>query len=267
MTSQLQRWPAAVCCFAVLSAISCGMRTTSGSTEVFAQIQYEIEITPDEQARAQTPKELQKVATEIIRGRITDSGVAHTIEEMGENRLRVMIRNSPASIVGELRQAVTIFGPPQFRLVHPESPLTAEQRPSTIPGYEATMTEFGDSLTQCIWLKRQAELTGTAIQKADCEKVSADNYQVVIQFTPTGSAKFRELTRRLAIDSTDHGQVWRLAVISRGKVISMPKIFEEISDGRAVISGKFTEREALELSNHLNDPIDFSTRIVSETIK
>ena len=67
---------------------------------------------------------------------------------------------------------------------------------------------------------------------------------VALEFTKEGAALFEELTKR------NVGKP--VAIVLDGKIISAPKVEEVITGGQAVIRGKFSLKEAKELSIQLN---------------
>ena len=102
--------------------------------------------------------------------------------------------------------------------------------------------EPGEGLTEVIedgsgrriWLHEEAELSNEHIASA---RVPQDNLQVVdIALTEEGARRFATLTR-------EHSGK-RLAILLDGKMISAPVIREEITGGRAVLSGNFSPGEA-----------------------
>jgi len=64
----------------------------------------------------------------------------------------------------------------------------------------------------------------------------ADGFSVGFLLTEEGALKLARLTK------SNVGKL--IAVMIDGRVMSVPKIMAEITGGRAVISGKFTEGEA-----------------------
>jgi SecD/SecF fusion protein len=81
-------------------------------------------------------------------------------------------------------------------------------------------------------------------QKWTCGRRSP---QIEIIFTDTGKQRFAEVTREC------RGK--RLAIIVGGQLYSVPKILTEIADGRAQISGHFSELEARDLAAKITEPL------------
>jgi len=79
----------------------------------------------------------------------------------------------------------------------------------------------------------------------DLEEVSVslsddeENYMLLFSFSESGAEKWASMTR------LNKGR--DIAILFNGKVISAPRVQEEIKDGKCAISGKFTESEINEL--------------------
>ena len=82
-----------------------------------------------------------------------------------------------------------------------------------------------------------AELTRAEVQ---ADPNSPGNWQVAIEFTPTGTRIFGEVTEQ------NVGK--HLAIILDGNVYSAPRMNERIPGGRAVITGQFTVDDARDLA-------------------
>lgn len=87
----------------------------------------------------------------------------------------------------------------------------------------------------------QEDLAELSISKEGTE----DNYSLLISFSESGSEKWASMTRL---------NVGRdIAILFDGKVISAPRLREEIKGGKCSISGKFTESEIKELKAALEN--------------
>ncbi len=69
-----------------------------------------------------------------------------------------------------------------------------------------------------------------------------------MQFNDEGAEAFAEVTARMAQTSQITGEDQRLAIVLDGEVASAPRVLEEIPDGRAEITGRFTQDEAKNLA-------------------
>ena len=78
---------------------------------------------------------------------------------------------------------------------------------------------------------------------------------------------FADLTGRIARESneiaseTGRQRPGQLAIVLDGKLYSAPTVRERIGGGSAVISGTFSQREAVELSNVLNNPLSVELEV------
>ncbi len=140
--------------------------------------------------------------------------------------------------ITDINQAVALIGKtPQleFRLLRPEAKnLTAEEI------QKKTVDE----------VFAPTGLDGRYLKNAQLQFTTSGNGQiagqpiVAIEFNPEGRDLFAKITRE------NKGNV--LAIFLDGVVISSPVIREEITDGKAVISGGFTPDEAKSLVRDLN---------------
>lgn len=89
------------------------------------------------------------------------------------------------------------------------------------------------------------ELTGKYLDRADLQfDQNTGNPLVSLTFNSEGKALFAKMTKE------NTGKI--LAIFLDGKVLSTPVIREEIKDGKAQISGRFTPAEAKQLVQDLN---------------
>jgi preprotein translocase subunit SecD len=86
-----------------------------------------------------------------------------------------------------------------------------------------------------VWISPEAALTNVDIARA-WPQPDADGFTVGFMLTEEGSLKLARLTKSHIGEN--------VAVMIDGRVMSAPKITAEITGGRAVINGTFTEEEA-----------------------
>jgi preprotein translocase subunit SecD len=92
-----------------------------------------------------------------------------------------------------------------------------------------------------------SRLDGDGVQRAaaQLDKQFASGWQVELEFTTSGSAKFADVTQDLATQQSPNNQ---FAITLDGSVISAPAVREAITGGKAVISGNFTQKSATNLA-------------------
>jgi len=86
-------------------------------------------------------------------------------------------------------------------------------------------------------------------------------FKILLRFTKEGGKQFADITRAIADEGKRAGHLGQLAIVLDGKLYSAPTVREEIPSGSAEISGSFTQREAIELANVLNNPLDLPLEI------
>jgi preprotein translocase subunit SecD len=86
-----------------------------------------------------------------------------------------------------------------------------------------------------VWISPEAALTNADIARA-WPQLDAGGFCVGFQLTEEGSLKLARLTKSHIGEN--------VAIMVDGRVMSAPKIMAEITGGRAMINGKFTEEEA-----------------------
>ena len=217
-----------------------------------------------EGAAARTEK-LQK-AIEIIGNRINGLGVAEPlIRPIGDNRIEVQLagistKDNPA-VVDNLKKPARL----EFRLVHPTLSPETTSAGNVPPGYETLLLEQesrnGQSATSELFVKRLPEATGEIISNAFPSMDEFGRFRILLRFTKDGSKRFADVTRAIAQENQRTGREGRLAIVLDGKLYSAPSVKAEIPNGSAEISGSFSQREAFELSNVLNNPLDLPMQI------
>ena len=194
-------------------------------------------------------------AIEIMESRVNLYGVSEPIVRLvGEDRIEVQlagisVKDNP-DILEDIKRPARL----DFREVH----MTA--RPGIDPepfGYEVmTLSrESGDeSFEEELYVSRYPALTGKYVDDANPMQNSVGGFEISLNFDNEGAGRFAEITEKLA------GQ-GRLAIVLDGVLYSAPSVNEPIRGGRASISGSFSQREAIELANVLNNPLEFSLEV------
>jgi SecD/SecF fusion protein len=208
-------------------------------------------ITPDAQERA----------VEVIRARVDAYGVGEpVIAPAGGDRILVQIPALEADKIQEARAQLERVAKLEFRLVHPESarlaPLVQEGLEVLPPGYVlATLKDREGNRTaeMPILMRKTADVGGERVTSAGAF-YDTRGYGVVLNFDSEGAKQFAELTRAHVGE--------QFAIVLDGVVQSAPVIREEIPNGQATITGRFTDEEARNLASVLENPL--STPVVIE---
>jgi SecD/SecF fusion protein len=205
-------------------------------------------------------------AIEIIGDRVNAFGVAEPIiRPVGNNRIEVQLaglstKDNP-EVVDDLKKPARL----DFRFVHPTAIPTGLEGEIAPPGYGVMVLEQerrGQVSAEELFVKRIPEMTGESIAEAYPSVDDYGSYRVLLRFTGKGSDRFADVTRTIEENNQSSGRLGRLAIILDGKVFSAPTVRQEIGGGSAEITGSFTQREAIDLSNVLNNPLDLPLEVV-----
>lgn len=209
-------------------------------------------------------KEKLQKAIEIIGNRINGFGVAEpVIRPIGDNRIEIQLPGVSTKDNPEIVSETTKPARLDFRIVHPTlSPNTGVDTP---PGYEIKTLDYegrkGETGTEEIFVKRIPEMTGEMISNSFARPDMYGKPEVILEFTKDGKTRFADVTRTIADGGQRGGRLGRLAIVLDGKLYSAPTVREEINSPSAQITGSFSDREAINLANVLNNPLDIALEI------
>lgn len=140
-------------------------------------------------------------------------------------------------------------------------PMTLEnQDPKTGKSYETSL-----------FIKKIPEMGGSMIKYAYADTNQYGGYEIKLVMTDAGAKRFADITQTIAnenhspayanLPENDPAKYGRLAIVLDGQLYSAPRVNEAIPNGHAVISGQFSQREALELANVLNNPLEVELKL------
>lgn len=210
-------------------------------------------------------EKLQK-AIEIIGDRINGLGVAEPlIRPVGDSRIEIQLPGVSTKDNPEVVDNVKAPARLDFRLVHPT--LRPGPGVETPPGYEILTEDresrTGETFSEQLFVKRVPEMTGEAMENARVTLNQYNKPEVSLEFTSAGQKRFGEVTAAISESGRRTGQTGRLAIVLDGKLYSSPTVEREII-GNAVIHGNFSDREALNLANVLNNPLDVELKVMEQ---
>ncbi len=220
----------------------------------------------DEQAIAKSTKENRSEkltkAIEIISSRVNGLGVAEPIiRPLGDNRIEVQLPGVSTKDNPQLVDTLVRPARLDFRMVHPTIAPPQEEPAGYEPMALDVETRRGESLAEELYIKRIPEMTGEGVADAYPVMDEFGRFKIILKFTKEGSRQFAEVTKAIADEGQRTGRRGRLAIVLDGKLYSAPGVEKEIDGGSAEISGSFTQREAIDLSNVLNNPLDLPLQI------
>src|SRR5688500_1410300 len=210
----------------------------------------------------QKREKLQK-AIEIISTRINGFGVSEpVIRPIGDNRIEIQLPGVSTKDNPDVVDKVKAPARLDFRIVHPTAiPAPGIEPP---PGYELKTEERtgrnGETYLEEVFVKRIPEMTGEMISNSFARPDIYGKPEVVLEFTKEGKTRFADVTRAIAATGQP-GRDGRLAIVLDGKLYSAPTVKQEINSDSAQITGSFSDREALNLANVLNNPLDVELQV------
>ena len=205
-------------------------------------------------------KEKLDKAIDIINNRINSYGVTEPlIRASGNNRIEVLLPGLNTQDNPEIVEQVKKPARLDFRLVHPS--LTPETTQGQIvPGYEVLSMENehrnGETTIEEVLVKQRPEMGGDIIAQAFARYDQYGKPEIILKFTAEGKKRFAEVTRQIAENNQKYRSLGRLAIVLDGKLYSAPTVREVINSESAEITGSFTDREAKNLADALNNPLD-----------
>lgn len=211
----------------------------------------------DEMSQVQQAEQMQN-AIDIMAERLDGMGVAEpVIRARGDNAIEIQLAGLSTKDNPEVIDSVKKPARLEFRRVHPDL------RPDSTPtseypvGYEVLAEEVedrqsGEVFERRYFVKLIPEATGEIIADAYPSQNQAGGFQINLEMTGEGADILRNVTERMVGEP--------LAVVLDGKLYSAPTINDVLSS-RAQITGNFSQREAIELANVLNNPLAVELRV------
>ncbi|MDP1581373.1 MAG: protein translocase subunit SecD [Candidatus Didemnitutus sp.] len=201
-------------------------------------------------------------AIEIIGNRVNGLGVTEPIiRPVGDNRIEVQlagvsVKDNP-EVVNSLKKPARL----DFKLVH-----AFAAPPSEVPpGYEEMTLEMesrtGETSLEDLFVKRIPEMTGEGVSDSYPVMDEFGRFKIILKFTSEGREQFSQVTKTIADENRRTGRTGRLAIVLDGKLYSAPTVREQITSDSAEISGSFSQREAIDLANVLNNPLDLPLQV------
>lgn len=222
-------------------------------------VSFTLKVAGDADLGIREQEERLNQAMQIMRHRLDGMGVAEPIiRAHGRDEIEIQLPGISAQDDPEVVNAVKRPAKLEFRLVHETTPRS--RNPRDIPlGYELLDEEVEDhdtGETEMIpyYVKKIPEMTGKLVEKAHATMNQYGGFEIGLTMkSPEGKVRFGEVTR----DNVGRS----LGIVLDGKLYSAPRINGEISGGNASISGNFSQREAIELANVLNNPLEFELEL------
>ena len=199
-------------------------------------------------------------AIRIMADRLDGSGVAEPIiRPKGEDAIEIQMPGLSTKENPEVLDAIKKPARLEFRALHPsKNPDTTpvDQYPSPYE-YEVLTLEDEDPRSGAVYetrmfVKRLPEATGEIVDQAFPYQNQTGGFEIHLDMTGEGASILRGVTERMV------GKP--LAIVLDGKLCSAPTIQSVLSKS-AQITGNFSQREAIDLANVLNNPLALPLRV------
>ncbi len=197
-------------------------------------------------------------AIRIMADRLDGMGVAEpVIRAVGDNGIEIQLAGLSTKDNPEVIEAIKKPARLEFRSIHPELSPDTTPRERFPVGYEVLAEEVEDNRSGQVFerryfVKKLPEATGEIVADAFASQTSAGGFQINLEMTSDGAQVFRSVTERMV------GKP--LAIVLDGKLYSAPTI-QAVLSRNAQISGNFSQRDAIELANVLNNPLAVELRV------
>jgi len=199
-----------------------------------------------------------KDAIEIMGSRLDGHGVAEPIiRPVGDDAIEIQIaglstKDNP-EVLEDLKKPARL----EFRSVHETlNPDTTAKNKYPV-GYEVLAEENEDRKTGEVFERRMfvkliPEATGEIVDDAYVSQTQTGGFQINLEMTSEGADILAAVTERMI------GKP--LAIVLDGKLYSAPTVNGVLSS-RAQITGTYSQREAIDLANVLNNPLAVELRV------
>ena len=215
-------------------------------------------------------------AINIMERRINGLGIAEAVvRARGEDQIEIQMpglttRDNP-DVLANLRKPAKL----KFHRVHREKFPNHDCIGEVPVGYEVKTLENVDSgsgeiYDQKLFVKRVPDMGGSMVKNAFATMNQYGGFEISLAMTdPEGARRFAEITENIekenvkfaSLPDNAPGRYGRLAIVLDDQLYSAPTVRHAIHGGRASISGNFSQREALELANVLNNPLEFELKL------
>ena len=200
---------------------------------------------------------------EIMNERLNAFGVAETVvRKKGENAIEVQIPDRTTSENPEMIEELQRPARLAFHVVNanPSRQPESSGEEETFDGIPYVAMANKSNVNEIVWVERFPRAEGDIMEKSAPRQDQSGGWYVAMDFTSEGGKEFGDLTGEIA-QSSQGGNVGRLAIVLDGVLESAPTVKQRLDGGSAIIEGTFSRRECKMLSDILNNPLKVSLEI------
>jgi SecD/SecF fusion protein len=231
----------------------------AGGTSFLVEIDTNrIELDTNKVASAQSTAAALSQAIDVLRKRVDRFGVAEPVfQPEGNNRIRIQLPGLSEDDTAQAKTNIQKAAYLEFRMVHEDNKNLLEQG-IVPPGYELltrdTTTPKGVKQKERYLVKKRPEMVG-GIQRAIVTRDNIGRPEIAFTLESKESEVFARVTR----DNVGH----QLAIVLDGELQTAPRINSPIEAGNGVIEGDYSEQDAFNLANVLENPLKTPVRPIS----
>lgn len=228
----------------------------NGGVEFLLEVVPDAQIEDNEGNKIDIPFDVQReTAIEVLRNRLESENIFEAeISPVGDKYVSLKVPTVSKDEINAIRDMLTMSARLEFKLVHKDNDslvrqFLADPEKFTAPdGYrrmEMAKTDKQEKPEQLICIvKKRPEMRGRGnIAAAGVQLDTFGQRYISLTFTPDGSKKFGKITTKYIGE--------RLAIVLDDMLYSAPTLQSAITQGRAQITGRFSQEEAARISKAL----------------
>jgi SecD/SecF fusion protein len=251
---------------AILLGVAAWLAFPIQKTNLGLDLQGGLSVILEGQSTANNPVTDEKIAqaVKVIQDRVNRLGVAEPeIQRQGADKISVQLPgidnpDEALKVIGKTAVLeffdVAQFGTPyasEAEALAAAGVTSADQLPAGTQIVHWPVT--GDNTSdQWFVVNTPPVVNGSMLTKALVGYDQNNRPKVDMEFNSEGATAFENITGKMAETTQITGETQRLAIVLDGEVASAPRVLEQIPDGRAEITGKFSLDDARNLVLVLN---------------
>ncbi|MEO8427144.1 MAG: protein translocase subunit SecD, partial [Verrucomicrobiota bacterium] len=229
---------------------------------------FTVQLDTNKLANVQDKQRVVQQAVEVYRKRVDQFGVAEPmIQPAGEDRIVIQLPGLSEARKESARTTIQKAAFLEFRMIHPDNNELLKEE-TIPPGYEMLKMKHKDEsgretlIPYLVSKKAERGLTGKHVTVARVvSNPMTGEPEIDFELDKEGAEKFAEITKEF---SPRGNRFYLLGIVLDGELYSAPRINGEIPGGRAQITGNFDIKEAFELANVLQNPLEVPGQIITE---
>lgn len=222
-------------------------------------------------------KQMLSKAIDIMERRVNGLGVAEPIlRERGKDAIEIQLPGLTTQENPDVLENLKRPAKLTFHKVYRTAPNALKSTSGVPIGYEKKFEERTDPKTGEMYqtpyfIKKIPEMGGKAIKEAFVTTTQFGAYEIILKMTTDGAKRFETVTQSIAEENNSPAyanlpeghpdKIGKLAIVLDGELYSAPQVRNAIPGGVASITGQFSQREAFELANVLNNPLEFELKL------